>query len=115
MPEQKEFTAWLNQEMQRRDWSQADLARHSALSRAVINKLLNAKTHPQPSTLAAISRAFKVPIETAYREAGLLPGSSTQDDYVAEVAHKLSLIKDPHRKATALRLLHVLIEEEASG
>jgi transcriptional regulator with XRE-family HTH domain len=106
------FAEWLHDELNKRQWSQADLARYSDLSRAVINKLLNGRTYPQPTTLDAISRALKVPVETTYRKAGLLPKISSQDDYAAEIVHKLSLIKDAQRRNTALRLLDALIEEE---
>lgn len=106
------FSDWLQVELDKRQWSQADLARASDLSRAVINKLLNGKTYPQPTTLQAIARAFKVPVESAYRAAGLLPESSESEFFVSEVAHKLSLIRDSQRRTTALRLLNALIDEE---
>jgi hypothetical protein len=50
------FSEWLQAEMDKRGWSQSDLARSADLNRAVINKLLNGKSHPQPPTLGAISR-----------------------------------------------------------
>ena len=106
------FSEWLHEEMEKRQWSQADLARNSDLSRAVINKLLNGRTYPQPTTLDAIARALKIPVETTYRKAGLLPPVSQTDAYTAEIAYKLSLIKDPQRKSTALRLLDAMIDEE---
>jgi transcriptional regulator with XRE-family HTH domain len=107
-----DFSEWLHQEMEKRQWSQADLARYADLSRAVINKLLNGRTYPQPTTLDAIARALKIPVETTYRKAGLLPKTPVSEDYAAEIIHKLSLIKDAQRKATALRLLDALIDEE---
>ncbi len=106
------FSEWLQQELDKRHWSQADLARYAGLSRAVINKLLNGRTYPQPSTLDAIARALVLPAETTYRRAGLLPKASASDAYAIEIAYKLSLIKDQQRKTTALRLLDALIEEE---
>ncbi len=107
-----DFTTWLQAEMDKHQWSQADLARYADLSRAVINKLLNGRTYPQPTTLDAIARALKIPAETIYRRAGLLPRASVQDAYTAELIHKLSLIKDAQRKVTALRLLDALIDED---
>ncbi len=67
------FSEWLQAEINKRGWSQSDLARSADLNRAVINKLLNGKSHPQPATLIAISRALRIPIEITYRAAGLLP------------------------------------------
>ena len=81
------FSEWLQVEMNKRGWSQSDLARQADLNRAVINKLLNGKSHPQPATLEAISRALKMPLETTYRAAGLLPANSDHDDAAEEAMH----------------------------
>jgi transcriptional regulator with XRE-family HTH domain len=106
------FSDWLQAELDKRQWSQADLARSAGLSRAVINKLLNGKIYPQPATLEAMARALKLPVETTYRAAGLLPEIPEPEAFVAEIAHMLRLIKNPQRKATAVRLLKALIDEE---
>jgi transcriptional regulator with XRE-family HTH domain len=107
-----DFSEWLEAEMSKRGWSQSDMARFAELNRAVIHKLLNGKSNPQPSTLGAIARALRLPIETAYRAAGLLPQNSDHDDTTEELIHILKSIQSPQRKATAIMLLKVLIVEE---
>jgi transcriptional regulator with XRE-family HTH domain len=109
------FPDWLQSELDKRQWSQADLAYSAGISRAVVNKLLNRRTYPQPDTLQAIARAFKIPVETVYRAAGLLPQESEVDSFAAEIIYKLKLIKNPERRKTAIRLLNALIDEEKSG
>jgi len=106
------FSEWLQAEMDKRGWSQSDLARYADLNRAVINKLLNRKSHPQPPTLEAISRALKVPIEITYRAAGLLPNNSENDDVTEEAIYVLKSIQSTQRKVTAIALLKALINEE---
>jgi len=106
------FTEWLQNEMDKRGWSQSECARASELNRAVINKLLNGKCKPQPVTLIAIARGFKIPVETAYRAAGLLPPSSHDDETTRELIHIFKSIQSPQRKATALMLLKALVAEE---
>lgn len=106
------FSEWLQNEMNKRGWSQSDLARAADLNRAVINKLLNGKSHPQPATLEAISRALKIPIEITYRAAGLLPVSTDNDDTIEEAIYVLKNIHSAQRKATAVALLKALIAEE---
>src|SRR5512133_71963 len=96
------FSKWLQAELDKRQWSQAELARASDLSRAVINKLLNAKTFPQPHTLKSLARAFKIPVETAYRAASLLPEITPTEDFIAEATHLLQMIKNSRHRATAL-------------
>ena len=106
------FTEWLQTEMDRRGWSQSECARACDLNRAVINKLLNGKCKPQPATLMAIARGFKIPVETAYRAAGLLPTSNHDDDTTRELIHLFKSIQSPQRKATAIMLLKALVAEE---
>lgn len=108
------FSEWLQAEMDKRDWSQSDCARAAELNRAVINKLLNGKCKPQPSTLVAIARAFKIPVETAYRAAGLLPPSTDYDDTTEELMHVFKSIQSPQRRSTAVMLLKALVTEEES-
>jgi transcriptional regulator with XRE-family HTH domain len=106
------FTEWLQIEMDKRGWSQSECARACDLNRAVINKLLNGKCKPQPVTLIAIARGFKIPVETVYRAAGLLPSSNHDDETTQELIHIFKSIQSPQRKATALMLLKALVAEE---
>ncbi len=107
-----DFSKWLQAEMNGRGWTQSDLARSADLNRAVINKLLHGKSHPQPATLGAISRAFRIPIESIYRAAGLLPIPPDTDETIEEGIHALKSIRSAQRKATAVALLKALIHEE---
>jgi len=106
------FKEWLLKEMGQRGWSQSDLARSAELNRAVINKLLNGQSTPSPSTLGSISRAFKMPIESVYRIAGLLPSKPESDSFLEEAMHLMSKIKNPKRQATAILLIKALVTEE---
>jgi transcriptional regulator with XRE-family HTH domain len=106
------FAEWLQRELDKHGWSQSDCARACDLNRAVINKLLNGKCKPQPSTLIAIARGFKLPVETAYRAAGLLPPNNGGDDMTLELIHIFNSIQSPQRKTTAIMLLKALVAEE---
>lgn len=106
------FTQWLQMEMDKREWSQSDCARACDLNRAVINKLLNGKCKPQPATLLAIARGFKIPVETAYRAAGYLPPLMDGDDAAQELLHLFNQLQSPQRRATAIMLIKALLTEE---
>ena len=106
------FADWLQTEIDKRGWSQSDCARAADLNRAVINKLLNRKSKPQPHTLVAIARAFKLPIEIAYRAAALLPPNTEGDETLEELIHVFKSIQSPQRRATAISLLKALVAEE---
>jgi transcriptional regulator with XRE-family HTH domain len=106
------FAEWLQSEIDKRGWSQSDCARACELNRAVINKLLNGKSSPQPVTLIAIARGFKIPPETAYRAAGLLPPNTDSDETTRELIHIFQSLQSPQRRATAIMLLKALVAEE---
>lgn len=106
------FSEWLQAEIDKRGWSQSDCARASDLNRAVINKLLNGKCTPQPATLMALARGFKIPVETAYRAAGLLSPSIDGSDAIQELIFLFNSLQSPQRRATAIVLLKALVTEE---
>jgi len=106
------FKDWLLSEMDKRGWSQSDLARSADLNRAVINKLLSGQSMPRPSTLAALARAFKIPIERVFRISGLLPEIPESESLLEEVNYHFRQIRSPQRRATALMLIKALISEE---
>ena len=106
------FAEWLQIEMNKRGWSQSDFARACDLNRAVINKLLNGKCRPQPATLMAIARGLRIPVETAYRAAGLLPMSAEGEEPIQELIYLFKSIQSSQRKATAIMLLKALVAEE---
>jgi len=106
------FKDWLLSEMHRRGWSQSDLARSADLNRAVINTLLSGQSTPRPATLAALARAFKIPVERVFRISGLLPEIPESESLIEEVNFQLRQLRSPQRRATALILIKALISEE---
>jgi transcriptional regulator with XRE-family HTH domain len=68
------FSDWLNEEMRREEWSQADLARAAGLGPATIYKMLNSKSkRPDPDSCLGIAKALKLAPETVFRAAKILP------------------------------------------
>ena len=88
------FSDWLISEMKKREWTQSDLARKADMNRQVISMYVNRKRiNPDAETLKRLAAAFDVPIETAYRAAGLFPDLPTPRDLYEEkliyLAHQL--------------------------
>ena len=68
------FSEWLNEEMNKRGFSQSDLARASGLTRQVISYyLVGSSKSPNPQALIAIAHALGVSPISVFRKAGLLP------------------------------------------
>lgn len=90
-----DFSSWLVDQLKTNDLTQADLSRLSGLSRTAISNIINNKRlNPDQSTLNAIASALKLPPDTVYRAAGLLP--PLPERRVAEeiAQYKLSELND---------------------
>lgn len=51
----------------------------------IISRLLRGERNPNPETLTAIARALRLPPETVFRAAGLLPPVSEVDELKADI------------------------------
>jgi transcriptional regulator with XRE-family HTH domain len=67
------FVQWLEIELEKRNWSPSELARRTKLSTAAFSHIFTGKRKPGIDMCRAIAKAFKLPPETVYRQAGLLP------------------------------------------
>ena len=82
-----DFSTWLLGELRLRDWSQADLASRSGLSQGAISKVVNKQRKPGFDFCEGVSKALKVPVETIYAAAGLLPPSRKTTSQEEELLH----------------------------
>jgi len=80
--EKSSFSEWLLEQMESRNWSQADLAKATGLTRTAISSYINQKrTQPDPQALLAIAKALHVSPINIFKIAKLLPDDhSTEDD-----------------------------------
>jgi len=88
------FGMWLQQQREKLGISQAELARLAGLNRAVVNKMENNATKPEAETLLATSRALKLPPETVFRAAGLLPPKPEHNERITEATYILSMLEE---------------------
>ena len=64
---------WIEHEINTRGWSIRELARRSELAPTTISDVLGNRARAGLQFCNGIARAFKVPPERVFREAGLLP------------------------------------------
>jgi transcriptional regulator with XRE-family HTH domain len=105
-----EFSKWLIAEMNRKGWSQADLARHSSLTRQAIANYVAGRI-PDNDSLIELARVFKTKPEMLFRIAQGLPANPDADPWVEEMSHKLTLLS-PGLRAMAERLIISMVEGE---
>jgi transcriptional regulator with XRE-family HTH domain len=84
------FSTWLVSELNKRNWSQAELARRARVSRASISGLISEIHNPGIDICNGIASAFNLRPEEVYRVAGLLPPSREIDPGTMELAHRIS-------------------------
>ena len=108
------FSQWLQEEIQKRGWKQADLWHAAHLKRDAVSKLIHARLQPSPANIKAIASALDIPIEKVYRAAGLLPpvNEMEDDDETEQAIYLFRKIKDPQRRGMAVRLLRILAGQE---
>jgi transcriptional regulator with XRE-family HTH domain len=83
-----DFPAWLTSERENREWSQSDLSRHANISRQVISDYENRKRkYYDEAILKKIAHAFKLPPETVFRAAGILPQQTPENETIEQISH----------------------------
>lgn len=81
MRKMEDFSKWLLGELNKRGWTQAELARRAEITPAQISRVLSRTQQPGPDTCAGIARALAITPEEVLRRAGYLP---TEPPEVAE-------------------------------
>ena len=73
------FTEWLTEELQKRNWTPARLARESGITKGAVSHVLTQTRNPGPVMCVAISKALQIPVEEVFRVAGLFDGVPESD------------------------------------
>lgn len=104
------FRNWLKAELETRNLSQKELAEKSGITPAQISRIISGSRGAGDDAIVAIARALRIPPETVFRAAGILPNRGT-DPWLDEMSHKLSQLDDS-RKNIAAKLLDALLDEQ---
>lgn len=67
------FSNWILQELDKRGWSQSDLARASGLTRGGVSNIVNEKSSIGIDSATGIAKAFGVPVTEVLSAAGVIP------------------------------------------
>lgn len=106
-----DFNDWLIEEMNRRDWSQADLARRSGLSSAGLSRILSGRRGIGYDACVSISDALDLPIEIVLRKAGFLPEDGAPSHISDQIiAYKVAELPQ-HQKDQVLQFIEFLQDQ----
>src|SRR5690349_25032372 len=82
------FAIYANNEMQKRNWNQAELVRRSGLTRQTVSRFFSEKSkEPDRETLEGVAKGLGIPLDMFYRESGVLPPEEGYEPVVEETAH----------------------------
>lgn len=81
------FSKWLQLQLDERGWSQADLSKQSGISAPQIARLMNGTRGIGPEACTAIAKALRIPPESVYRAAGLLPQVPESNAWKERILH----------------------------
>jgi plasmid maintenance system antidote protein VapI len=76
---------WLKDLLDDVDMTPAELSRATGIDSAVISNIMNGRRGVGPDVAKKISTALKLPPETVYRMAGILPTKPSEDKHAAEL------------------------------
>jgi len=110
-----DFGLWVRSEREKKNWSQAELARESGLYRSLINNIEGGVSESAPKTLKALAHGLKLDPEIVFRAAGILPPTVEADQTLTQIAHLYNTLKDPENKQRALDYFELLIRQEEKG
>lgn len=67
-----EFIDWLREELNKRDWSQSELARRGNISASMVSMVLSGTSKPGANFCAGVARALNLSPEAVMQQAGIL-------------------------------------------
>lgn len=105
-----DFSEWLQSELDKRQWRQADLARSGKIATSMLSRIINRERFPGPDTCRSIARAFGIPPEEVLRQAGLLPKLSEDDAVIYRVSSRMRNMQADRRGRELLPLVEDFVD-----
>lgn len=102
------FGMWIIEELQKRNWSQADFARRSDLGTSTISRVLSGAANPGLDFLQGTARAFGMPLDAVMRRAGVLPDQGEVLAEAREWSARLRALTPEQREAVIRTVDNVL-------
>jgi transcriptional regulator with XRE-family HTH domain len=108
---------WLSEELNRRGWSQRELARQIGVSHSFVSKTLSGERSPSANFCNKIAQALDVAPETVLRLAGILPPASPgqpSDDSTLQELVELARNLPPERRQQILEYVRFIYQQDKS-
>ena len=108
------FVAWLDAELEQRNWSYNQLARRAGLSHSMLSRV-RAGAPPGWSICHAVAGALDLPPEEVFRQAGLLPPIPVEQAEYEQLRYLLTQLSEEDRQELIeIARLKLRLEKEPS-
>ena len=98
MGSSEEFIDFIKEELAKRNWSHAELARRSGISQAHISRVLKSKYSPGFEFFVSIASALNLPNEFILQRAGILSEKIDTNELVESIAFFTSKLTKEEKK-----------------
>jgi transcriptional regulator with XRE-family HTH domain len=105
------FQDWLRVELDKRNWTYADLSERAGIGRSTVSMVMSGARNPGPEFLLGISDALNVPEIVVFQKAGLLPEDSVATPTTREANFLFRQLSD-RQQEDLLRMMRALVEEK---
>ena len=111
-----DFAHWLQNELDKRDWSQSELVRRSEaighkVSQTQLSNVLLGRRQAGPETCIAIARTLGLSNEEVFRVRGWLPATKSEiDPRAEELARKISDLPSPSKEITLYAMQAMILQ-----
>ena len=109
-----DFADWLIDQLNRREWSKADLARRSHVDNGIISRIISRERKATPETLVSIAKGLNISPEEVFRAAGLLP-PQPEVDALTRYAEWLLAQMPEEKRQQAINYIRFLAEDKSTN
>jgi transcriptional regulator with XRE-family HTH domain len=86
------FNDWLDRELNKRNWTRAELARRGDISQSALSLIYSGQRKPGIELCGKVAKALGLPAENVLRQAGLLDDATARDKVMEILAYRASLL-----------------------
>lgn len=98
------FSSWLVSEIEKRSWTQNELARRAGISHGTVSNILNGNKGVGENSLNAIAQALGIPPAVVFRRAGLLPKESPMTEQKERLLFLFDQLPESEQRSFLLML-----------
>lgn len=106
-----DFADWLQKELDKRNWKQADLAKRASLGTGTVSRIMNKERAPGAEACLGIAEALRLPPEIVFRKAGLLPERGDPSPAVTEIVYLFNQLDDAAQEEALVMMRGYLREK----